>query len=128
MKLISKSIYAPDVQSDDALIDRMKRGVYTSKDMSDIVLARYRRGNLRMRVLECFAQVGKSKKIYDETIEAISNIDIEAAVITAIQAEFDQEQPATNVVDIGKSKKSKKKGNKHVLHAQDAAELEAHTA
>ena len=109
MNLISKSIYAPDVEADDRLIASMQSNRYSGEELRDIIVARYRNRNLRMRVLVAFNQTVKSKKIANEVNAAIKAIDTKIiaddAALSAIAAVLD----ADNVVSIEQASATKKK-------------------
>jgi hypothetical protein len=109
MNLISKSIRTVDVQSDDRLIERMQNSRFGWVEIRDLIIARYRQRNLRMRVLVTFNQTVKTKKFSDEVNAAIKAIDAEVAALGAIEAALNAEQSPDNVVclDDARSKQDK---------------------
>jgi len=110
MNLISKSIYKPDVEADDRLIASMQDNRnYSGTEIRDIIIARYRNRNLRMRVLVAFNQTVKSKKFADEVSAAIKAIDVENAALSAIEIALNVEQSPDNVVPITQASATKKK-------------------
>ena len=96
MKLISKSIHKNDTQADDRLIASMEAKRYSGTELRDIIVARYRNRNLRMRVLVAFNQTVKLKKLADEVTAAIKTIDGEVAALDAIASVLDDD----NVVSL----------------------------